>query len=175
MPASLLSKSPVGDELESSQQVVARTLAAATDLGADATVLVMGRVAFALLGAHGAGRRACLDDPPQETAVVDGLPGGDTNVRVAGLGAIQTESDDAEEILDIGLAQTRVGAGGAAGKAIETLGDTGQKRLAIHVRRPRMQSDDFLKLHGGDPSSHHGVPSPSRHARTNQSRPPPLC
>lgn len=132
-------------------------------------------MAFALLGAHGARRRACLDDPPQETAVVDGLPGSDPSGRAACVGAIQTQSDDADEIFDIGLAQTPVGAGGAAGKAIEALRDTGQKRLAIHARWPWMQSDDILKLHGGDSSSDDGVPLLWRDAGTNHSRPPPLC
>ena len=132
-------------------------------------------MAFALLGTDGARCHACFDDRPQETAVVDGLPGSDTSRRAACVGAIQTESDDADEILDIGFAQTPVGAGGAAAEAIETLRDTGQKRLAIHARWPWMQSDDFLKLHGGDRSSDDGVPRPWRDAGTNHSRPPPLC
>jgi hypothetical protein len=130
------------------EKVVARFLAAPTDFGASATVLVMGRMKVAFLGTDGAGRRTRLDHCPHEAKIRRRLPRHDAAGGVAHVGAVEAEANDANHFVDIGFAQARVGAGGAAGGTVETLVDAAQESVAIKAAaRLWVQLDDLLISH----------------------------
>jgi hypothetical protein len=94
----------------------------------------MGRVPVAFLGTGKAGRCTGINRCAEESEIWRGLPRHDAASGVAGVGAIEVEANAADQLLQIVLAQTGVGAGGAAGGAVEALLDTAQERLAIEVR-----------------------------------------
>jgi threonine dehydrogenase-like Zn-dependent dehydrogenase len=118
-----------------SDQVVARLLAAAADLGANTAVLVVGGMPFALSTTRFARRCAGLDHCPQDAQIRRGLtycnPGG----RLAGVGAVEAEANAAHHFLHVVLHEIGVGATRAAGGAVEALFDTAQKGVVIDTCR----------------------------------------
>ena len=139
---------PISSQLgERVEKVVARLFAAATDFGADAAVLVMSSVEVALFGTDDASHRTGFDHRAHEAEIGRGLPRHDARGCVALIGAIGAQSNDAPHLLDIGLAQAGVGACRTAGATVETLVDTAQERVAIHLGRVGMELDDLWVGH----------------------------
>ncbi len=110
-------------------------------------MLVVSGMQFALLGRGEAGCRTGFEHRGEKAEIRRALPRHDTTGCVAGIGAVEAESNDAEQLLHIPLAQTGVRAGGAAGGAIETLFDTTEERAAIQAGRLWVEFDDLLKSH----------------------------
>ena len=129
------------------EHFVARGLAPAADVSADPAVLVVGGVPVALLGAGGARRRASLDHRSNEADVGTALPGRDARGRVADVRAVESDADNAGQLRQVALAQAGVGAGGAAGTAIETLLGTPKERLAKIASRQGVQLHDLAEGH----------------------------
>jgi len=105
-------------------EVVARLLAAAADLGANTAVLVMGGMLLALSTTGLARRRAGLDDRPQDAQVRRGLTDRDPGGRVAGVSAVEAEANAAHHLAHVVLREIGVGATRATGGAVEALFDT---------------------------------------------------
>jgi hypothetical protein len=70
------------------EKVITGLLAAATDRGANTTVLLVSGVALALFGAGEAGRRTGLDHRGDEAEIGRGLPRHDPAGGVACVGAV---------------------------------------------------------------------------------------
>jgi hypothetical protein len=79
----------------------------------------MGGVEVALACTDGAGRRTGFDHCPHEAKIRRRLPGHDAAGGVALVGAVETQSNDAYRLLDIGFAQAGVGTGRTAGSTVE--------------------------------------------------------
>jgi hypothetical protein len=108
---------------------------------------MVGGVPVALLGTRDARPRARLDRRADEAAVGTALPRRDARGRLADVRAVETDADDADQLRQVALAQAGVGAGGAAGTAIETLLGTPKERLAEIAPRQRVQLHDLAKGH----------------------------
>src|SRR5262249_31935416 len=130
------------------EQVVAGLLAAAANLRTDAAVLVVSGVALALLSACFASRRARFEHCGHEAQIRLALPRHYTACRFAAVGAVEAEPNGANKLLHVGLARAGIGAGRAAGGAVEAFLDAAKERVAIQAARLRMQLDDLLKPHG---------------------------
>jgi hypothetical protein len=122
-------------------------LAAAANLRADAAVVMVGRVALALIAARTTHHDARLDGGPDDTEVDFGLAGHDAAHRVAYVGAVEIEPDASRQLRNVRLAEARIGAACTRGRAIEALVDTRQEQVAINAGRPRMPLDDFSNRH----------------------------
>jgi hypothetical protein len=142
------------------EKVVACLLAAATDLRADAAMLVMSSMLLALLSRSEARRRTGFEHRAKDAQPRCGLPRRDTAGGLTHVGAVEAESNDVDHFLHVVFTHTRVGARRATGRTIETFVDTAEERVAIHVRRLRMQLDDFLKGQHPPPSGPAYVPWP---------------
>src|SRR5919204_4213568 len=129
------------------EEIVARLLAATTDLGTEPTVLVMGGVPLALLGTGEAGRRTGFDHRTDEAEIRLGLACDDTSGCVAGVGAVEAEANAAGQLADVVLGEIGVGTTGTAGRAVKARVDTAQERLAIEAGLLWMQFDDLAKGH----------------------------
>jgi hypothetical protein len=103
------------------EEIVARLLAAATDLGTEPTVLVVSGMPLALLGTGQAGRRTGLDHRTDEAEIRLGLACDDTAGCVAGVGAVKAEANAAGQLPDVVLGEIGVGTTCTAGGAIEAL------------------------------------------------------
>ena len=80
------------------EEVVAGSLAPPADFGAQAAVLVMGRVQIALFGAGEARLRTRLDDAANQANVRRRLPRCDVGRRLADVGAVEANADDPHEL-----------------------------------------------------------------------------
>jgi hypothetical protein len=121
--------------------------AAATNLGADTAVVMVGRVPITLLGAS-----ATCDDTGLERGPYDGeiglrLAGRDPARRVAHVGAVEVEPNAPHQLEDVRLAEAGVGATGARGGTVEALVDAFEEQVAVESDRPRMPLDDFSDRH----------------------------
>lgn len=105
------------------EKVVACLFAAATDLGTDAAVLMVSGMPFALVGRGEAGRRTRFEHLAEDAEIWRALPRHDAAGRLAGVGAVEAETNDTDQFLHIVFAQTGVGAGGTASGTIEALVD----------------------------------------------------
>src|ERR671915_940797 len=76
---------------DSGEQIAARLLAAATNLSADTAVVMVGRVAIALLGASTTCDNASLNRGAYDAEVGLGLTSHDPAGRVANVGAVKVE------------------------------------------------------------------------------------
>src|ERR671912_662210 len=123
------------------------SVAESADVSADAAVLVVGGVPVALLGTGNARCRAGLDRRADEADVGTGLPGCDARGRLADVCAVETDADHADQVRQVALAQAGVGAGGAAGTAIETLLGTPKERVSKIASRQRVQLHVLAKGH----------------------------
>jgi hypothetical protein len=86
----------VGLDDDCCDKIVAGLFAAATDLGADAAVLVVSGMQFALVGGGEAGCRAGFEHRGEEAEIWRALPRHDTTGCVAGIGAVEAKSNDAD-------------------------------------------------------------------------------
>jgi hypothetical protein len=105
-------------------QVVARLLAAAADLGANTAVLVMGGMPLALSTTGLARRGAGLDHRPQDAQIRRGLTYRDPGGRVACISAVEAEANAAHHLVHVVLREIGVGATRATGGAVEALSNT---------------------------------------------------
>src|SRR5918999_542156 len=128
-------------------QVAARLLAAATDLRANTAVVMVGRVAIALLGTGTTGDDACLGRGAYDAEVGLGLTGHDTAGGVAHVGAVETEPNAPHQIGHVRLAEAGVRAAGARGGTVEALVNAAQQHVAIKTDGPRVPLDDFSNCH----------------------------
>jgi hypothetical protein len=113
------------------EQVSAGLLATAADLGADATVLVVGGVLLALFGTRPAGHRASLDLRTEDAEIRLGLPDEDATGGVAGVRAVEAEANAADQLLLVRLGEVGVGAARARRRAVNAILDAAQQHVAI--------------------------------------------
>lgn len=110
-------------------------------------MLVVSRVALALLGGGSAGSRACLYYGADDAELGLGLTRRDAAGGVAGVGAVEAEANAAGQLADVVLGEIGVGTTGTAGGAVKARVDTAQERLAIDAGLLWMQFDDLAKGH----------------------------
>jgi hypothetical protein len=91
----------------------------------------MGGVLLALLGARPTGRRAGLDLRAEDAEVRLGLPDEDAAGGLAGVGAVEAESNAADQLRHIGLCEVGVGAARARRRAVDALFDAAHERITI--------------------------------------------
>lgn len=128
------------------KKLVASRLAAAADLCAQTTLLMVGGVAVAFLRTGEAGRGTRFDHAADETDIGRALSDRDAAGRLARIGAVESDSNHPHQ-LPIVLAQADVGAGGTAGGAVEALLRTAQQKLTNQAPRQRMHTDDLAEGH----------------------------
>ena len=138
---------PAADLAESSEQINARLLAAATDLCADTAVVVVGRMTIALLGTRTTGNHARLDRGANQTEVGLGLTGHDPAGDLTHVGAVEVETNTPHQLGHVRLAEAGVGAAGARGGTVEALVNATQQHLAIYAERPWMALDYVPDCH----------------------------
>jgi hypothetical protein len=125
-------------------EVAAGLVAATADLGAEAAVLVVGRVLLALVGAGPAGHRARLDRRAEDAEIGLGLPDKDSAGGTAGIGAVEAEANAADQLLYVRLAEVGVGAARARSRAVDALVDTAQKQIAVEGGGARVRLEHFV-------------------------------
>jgi hypothetical protein len=135
---------------ERRQSVSARLLAISTHLFADAAVLVMTRVPFALVAAQATGFLAGLQSDAGDLGNELGLPREDATGRDADVTAVVTQRDAGNHRLDIRLAQVGVSAGGAALSAVEASVDARDQGSEGNPKCPRVRLEYLLSV-GHDP------------------------
>ena len=110
---------------------------------------MVGRVAFALLGARTTGDHARLEPGAGDADVGFGLAGQDAADAVADIGAVEIEPDAPDQLRHVWLAKAGVGAGGTRGRTVEALVNTEQQQVALQADRPGMPLDDVSNRHVG--------------------------
>src|SRR5918999_4405254 len=131
----------------SGEQIAARLLAAAANLSAGTAVVMVGRVAIALLGASTTRDNARLDRCPRDAEVGLGLTGHDPAGRVTHVGAVKIEPNAPHQLGHVRLAEAGVRAAGARGGTVEALVNAAQQHVAIKADGPWMPLDDFSDRH----------------------------
>ena len=143
---------PLTALLHRCEQRVARLLAAAAGFGADPAVLVVMGMPLALISTGtarcGAGLDGRTEDAEIELRLARHHPAG----GVAEIGAVKTQSNAADHVSDVLLGETRVGARGARGRAVDAVVNAAKKRLALDAGWVWMRCDDLSNTHV-DPSS----------------------
>src|SRR4051794_2771589 len=134
------------------EQIAASLLAAATNLGAHAAVIMVGRVAIALLGASTTRDSAGLERRAYDAEVGFSLAGHDPPSGLAHVGAVKVQPNAPHQLRHIRLAEASVGTGCTGGRTVEALVDAAQKQVSIKADRPRMPVDDFSNRHVVSPS-----------------------
>jgi hypothetical protein len=129
------------------EEIAARLLAAAANLGAHAAVVMVRRVALAFIPARTTHHDARLDRGPDYTQVDFGLAGHHAADRLADVGAVEAEPDAPDQLRHVRLAEAGIGAARAGGGAIEALVDAAQEQVAIKADGPRVPLDDFSNSH----------------------------
>ena len=129
------------------KQFAACLLAAATNLSANTGVVVVGRVAIALLGASTTCDNTCLDRGAYDADIRLGLTGHDPARRVAHACTVKAEPNAPHQLGHVRLAEAGVSAAGARGGTLETLVNAAQEDVAIKADGPRMSLDDFSDSH----------------------------
>jgi hypothetical protein len=129
------------------EQVAACLLAAATNLSADTAVVVVGRVAIALLGASTTSDNTCFDRGAYDADIGLGLTGHDPAGRVAHAGTVEVEPNAPHQLGHVRLAEAGVSAARARGGTVETLVNATQEDIGIKADGPRMSLDDFSDCH----------------------------
>jgi hypothetical protein len=97
-------------------------------------MLVGGSVPVALLGAGEAGDGTGFDHCADKAEIRRGLAGHDAAGRLAGVGAVEAETDAAHHLFHVILGEIGVGTSRTAGGTIEALGNTAPERVAIEGR-----------------------------------------
>ena len=138
---------PLTALLHRCEQRVARLLAAAAGFGADPAVLVVMGMPLALISTGttrcGAGLDGRTEDAEIELRLARHHPAG----GVAEIGAVKTQSNAADHVSDVLLGETRVGARGARGRAVDAVVNAAKKRLAIDAGWVWMRCDDLSNTH----------------------------
>ena len=129
------------------EQVFASPYTTAADLGADSTVLVVGGKLLALLGARPTGCRARLDLRAEDADVRLGLPDQDAAGGLAGVGAVEAESNAADQLRDIWLREVGVRAARARRRAVEALFDAAHQRVTIENGGARVGLEHVSNSH----------------------------
>jgi hypothetical protein len=130
------------------EKIVTRLLAPATDCRANTTVFVVSGVALALLGASEAGLCTGFDRCGDDAQIGGGLPRHDPAGRIAGIGAVEVESNAADQLGQIALREAGVRARGTARGTVDTLIDAAEESVAVEAAGMRMQVDDLSNSHG---------------------------
>jgi hypothetical protein len=110
-------------------------------------VLVVSRVALALLGGGSAGRRAGLYHGPDDAEVGLGLTRCDAARGVAGVGAVEAEANAADQLLHVLLAEACVRAARAGSPAVEAFLDAADHKVAIEIGRSWMLVEHLSNRH----------------------------
>ena len=110
-------------------------------------MLVVGGVPVALRGTGEAGDGTGFDHCADKAQIRRGLAGHDAASRLAGVGAVEAETDAAHHLFHVILGEVGVGTSRTAGGTIEALGDAAQERVAIEARRLWMRFKDLLEGH----------------------------
>jgi hypothetical protein len=129
------------------EKIVAGLLAAATHLGTDAAVFVVGGVAIALLGTGEARHRTCFDHCADKAEIRGGLACHDAAGGRAGVGAVEAEVNAVRHLAHVVLGKVGIGTTGTAGEAVEARVKTADEGVPILDGGPWMQRDDLLKGH----------------------------
>ena len=88
-------------------------------------------VPLALLAASSARCRAGAERCADDAEIRLRLARDDATRGVAGIGAVETDANAADQVPDVVFAETRVRAADASGGTVEAFVDAAQKRLAI--------------------------------------------
>ena len=131
------------------EQAVARLLAAAAHLRADAAVLVVLGVALALLATGAASRHAGLNRCTDDGDIEGGLAGHDAAGCVAKVGAVETQANAAHQLRQLGLAEVRVGTARTHGRTVDASLDAAHDHIAIATGRLRMRLEHLSNRHFG--------------------------
>jgi len=118
---------------EGGEQLLAGLFTPPACLRADPAVFVHLGVALALVGARPAGGHAGLEHGAGEVGVIAGVPGQHPAGGAADVSAVQAGADALDQVRDPGLAQARVGAGGAGLGAVEAFLDTPNQGCAVDL------------------------------------------
>jgi hypothetical protein len=129
------------------EEVVTCLLAAAAGFCAETAVLMVGGMPLTFLAAGAARRCAGFDRRAEEAEIGRCLAGEDATGGLAGVCAVEVETNAADQLLHVLLAETSVGAARAASGAGETLVDTTHEGVAIKAGRLGMRLDHFLNCH----------------------------
>ena len=108
---------------------------------------VVSGVAVALLRTREAGDRTGFDHCADDAQIRRCLARHDTAGRVAGVCAVEAETNAANHLPHVILGKIGIRTTRAAGGAVEALRDTAQKRLAIDDRSVWVQLNDLSKRH----------------------------
>ena len=131
------------------EEALARLLAAAAGLGADAAVLVLVGVLLALLGAEAAGRAEGLDLLADERVLRLRLAREDAAGGGADVGAVEVGADALAELGGLLLREAGVGAGRAGLLALEAVIDAGDEGVEV-IDGGRMGGEDVAGDHVGE-------------------------
>ena len=110
-------------------------------------MLMVGGVPLTLLTTDAASRRAGFDRRADDDEIRRGLASHDASGRLARVGAVEVEPDAADQLLQVFLAEARVGAAGTGSGTVEAVLDAAQEHVAIEAARLWMQLDDLLNRH----------------------------
>jgi hypothetical protein len=133
--------------LSERQHCVAGRFTPTADVGADPAVLVVGGMPVALFGTGDARRRAGLDRRADQADIGTALPRRDARGRLADVSTVESDADHAGQFRQVALAQAGIGAGGAAGAAIEAFLGAPEQRFAKVASRQRVELHDLAKGH----------------------------
>jgi hypothetical protein len=110
-------------------------------------MLVMSRVAIAILGTDEASQGACFDHRADEAEIRGRLTSHDATGGITGVGAVEAETNAAHHPSHVLLGEIRVGTTRTANDTFEARVDTAQERTAILNGWLRMQLDDLVNFH----------------------------
>ena len=129
------------------EQVFASPFTTAADLGANSAVLVVGRVLLALLGACPTGCRAGLGFRAEDAEVRLGLPDEDASGGLAGVGAVEAESNAANHLRHVWLCEVGVGAARARRRAVDAVFDAAHQQVTIENGGARVCLEHVANSH----------------------------
>jgi hypothetical protein len=129
------------------EQFAACLLAAATNLSADAAMVVMRRVEIALLGASATCDNTCHDCGAYDPNIGLGLTGHHPPGRVAHVGTVEVEPNAPHQLGHVILAKACVSAAGARDGTLETRVNAAQQDVTINADGPGMSLDDVSDCH----------------------------
>jgi hypothetical protein len=106
-------------------------------------------VPLALLAGGTARRRTGFDHCADDSEIGLRLSDHDAAGGGASIGAVETEANAADQVPNVVLGETRIGAACATGGAVEAVVDAAQERLAIDAGWVWMHSDELVDGHFG--------------------------
>jgi hypothetical protein len=128
-------------------QFLARLLAAPALLRTEAAVLVVRRVALALVGTRTARGEARLQRVELRWRMGIALAAEDANGGSACVRAVEAEADAADKVTDVVLGDARVGTYRAARLADAALVQDSRENGDVSDQRPRMGLEDVFDAH----------------------------